>query len=273
METKRQRPLLAMRRALPWALALAAAPVALVAAAEELELSSVLDPQPGPAAPPLPSLAELPIQLAIDDNISDGQSGFNGAAAAQFLWFNRFSPAVPDFDLTEVWVLFEPGDNLAVGAAIEIVIYRDADGDPSNGATLLASSDRTIDILDGSTFSIYPFDPPLEFRGGGDVLVGVIDRFVTSGVTPPTFPASIDTTTSAGRSWFAAWSGDPPAGPGEPTLPTDNVMLPVNGNWMIRAFGVSTSAIDIPSLSGAGPIFLAMALAFAGWISLRRRCC
>ena len=259
------------RRALASGALLVLAPwITASAAADDFELSFVPKPGAVQAEPPLPDMGSLPVQLVLDDNESEGQTGFNGNTASQFLWFNRFTPETPDFTLTEVWVLFEPGPNMAVDNAIEIVVYQDDDGDPTNGAALLASLEATIQVLDGTTFSIYPTGP-IEFRGGGDLLVGVISRFVESGVTSPTFPASVDTTATQDRSWFVAWSGDPPSGDGEPSLPSDNVMIGVNGNWMIRAFGTPAPAIEIPALSGAGPLILALALGFGAWVQLRRR--
>ncbi len=225
--------------------------------------------QPVEASPPLPPPSELPVQLVLDDDSADGDSGFNGAEAFQFLWLNRFSPgAAGGFLLREVWVLFSPGPNMALGAEVELAVYSDDDGDPASGATLLATYSATIQELDGETFSIYPIDPPLEVPAG-DVLIGVVDRFVESGVTSPIFPAAVDTTATAGRSWLVAWSGDPPSGPGEPALPSDNLMTTVNGNWMIRGFGTPRPTIDVPTLNGVGLVLLAGLLGLAGILRAR----
>ncbi len=87
--------------------------------------------------PPLPPTSTFPVQLVLDDDTADGSFGVATQTARQFLWFNRFSPAA-GFHLEEVWVLFPSGANMAAGGAVQIAIYEDPDGDPTNGATLLA---------------------------------------------------------------------------------------------------------------------------------------
>lgn len=90
----------------------------------------------GEAVPPLPPPSTYPVQLLLDDDTSDGAFGLGGQNARQFLWFNRFSPAA-GFHLDEVWVLFPSGANMAAGDSVQIAIYEDPDGDPTNGANLL----------------------------------------------------------------------------------------------------------------------------------------
>ncbi len=229
-------------------------------------------PSAGPPAPPLPDFA---LELMIDDGSAEGDFGVGAATAQQFLWFNRFDrPSVRNYDLEEIWVLFSPGSNMAVGEPIQLVVYRDPDGDPTTGAELLATIDETIQVLDGNTFSVYSLDPPVPVQGPGDFLVGVVSRFVESGVTGPTEPAALDTDSSAGQSWLAIWTGDPPP---EPELPPDlfldRVDVFVPGNWMIRAFGSPRSVIEVPTLSGASLIVLIALLAMTGLVFVRRRGC
>ena len=103
------------------------------------------------------------------------------------------------------------------------------------------------------------------------MLVGVVDRFVTSGVTTGTNPAALDTTTSQGRSWISLWSGDPPD---PPLLPGDGFLDLVDvfqpGNWMIRAFGRSLPRAQIPVLGRAGMAGLIALVALAGILLIRR---
>lgn len=223
----------------------------------------------GRADPPIPN---VDVQLMVDDDSADGVFGVGVPTASQFLWFNRFSPGllVP-LRLDEVWVLFPPGANMTVGAPVEIVIWHDPDGDPTTGADLLLSFDDTIQAVDGDTFSVYPLTPGLEILAPGDILIGVVNRFVTTGVTPTTRPAAIDTGASQGRSWLAVWSGDPPS---PPLLPSDGLLEPVDGfvpgNWMIRAFGERILGPAIPTLDPLALAALAAALAAAGALILRR---
>lgn len=226
-----------------------------------------LVPVPGDAVPEAPGLGELPIQLVLDDGSAEGAFGVagSGGAARQFLWFQQFSPPVPDFDLEEIWVLFPDDDVLAPGSAIQLVVYQDVDADPANGGVLLLALDETVQSADGVTFSIYPLPAAVEVRGGGDVYLGVVNRYVTSGVTPVTQPAALDTGASAMRSWVATWAGDPPD---PPLLPPDQLLFRIDdfqpGNWMIRGFGTPAPVVVIPTLGGWGIGLLALLLAAAG---------
>lgn len=237
-------------------------------------VSVPLSVPPGPTAPPLPPLDQFPIQLVIDDDTTEAATGvIGGGGGKQFLWFNRFaSPG--QFRLEQIWVLFPPGTNMSVGAAVQLVVYHDPDGNPANGANLLASFDETIQVLDGITFSIYDLAPVVDVPSGGDVLIGVVDRFVVSGVSPATLPAAIDTTASQQRSWLVTWVADPPASPTLPsdgvTILLDNLLPTIAGNWMIRGFGSQPPNLDIPALSSAGLIALALLLAAGGLLGLRR---
>ncbi len=205
------------------------------------------------------------VELQIDDGTAEGQSGVNGAAASQFLWFSQF--AAQDVELEEIHVLFPPGDNMSVGGAVQLVVYTDDNTDPTDGATLVATLDGTIQAVDGTTFSVFPWVPAVSVGPAASILVGVVPRFINSGVTSPTFPAAIDTSSSQGQSWVAIWSGDPPA---SPSLPSDGSMPLVNGNWMIRAFGSPAqdiggpTPIEVPVLDRWGLTALAGLLLLAG---------
>lgn len=232
------------------------------------ELEWVFDPvdQVDVTNPPLPP---YPIQMILDDDTPDGVFGVGFQTAQQFLWFNRFANP-GSFQLEEIWVLFPSGANMVVGAQIELVVYLDPDGDPTTGADLLATSTETIQSVDGDTFSVFPLASPLTIETGGDILVGVVDRFVTSGVTSATTPAAMDTTASQGRSWLAVWTGDPPS---PPLLPPDGVFSLVDvyqpGNWMIRAFGTPYEAAAVPVLDWRGVALLILLMAAVGWLATR----
>ena len=220
--------------------------------------------------PPLPT---YPLHLILDDDTPDGEIGISsGGMAKQFLWFNRFAvPAYP-MELSEIWILFPPGANISAGNDVQLVIYFDIDQDPLTGAELLAAYDETIQVADGLTFSVYTLPSPIIIDAFGDVLVGVVSRFVTSGVTSPTQPASIDTSSSMARSWIAVWAGDPP---NPPLLPADDLYTLVDtfqpGNWMIRAFGNQLVRPAIPIMGRAGRAALVLLVVFTGIWVIRRR--
>ena len=225
-------------------------------------------------APTLPALPNGGVQLVLDDDETpEAEFGFGGQTAQQFLWFNRFTPTSSfGFRLEEIWVLFTPGPNKAVGDAIQLAVYQDDDENPANGAQLLATFDVTIQILDGVTYSVYPLATPVVIEGGTDALIGVVNRFVETGVTGPTNPAAIDTTASQGRSWFALWMGDPPA---LPTLPPDLTMALidplVSGNWLIRGFGTGRQAVEVPAVQPVGLLLLVLGLGVTGVLALASR--
>lgn len=223
------------------------------------------------AFPPLPPTTEFPVQLVVDDDSTEGAVGVGNVNAEQFLWFNEF-PVTGPFDLQEIWVLFPAGPNMSVGAEIQLVVYFDADSDPTNGAELLMTVDETIQAVDDTTFSVYPLGESVPIRDPGSVLIGVVNRFVESGVSIPTESAAIDRTASQGQSWLATWTGDPPTAP---ELPTDDIMIPIDvispGNWMIRGFGVGAPVIEVPTLSEWALMGFVLALAFVSVLQLNRR--
>lgn len=227
----------------------------------------------GEASPPLPDLGEFPVQLVLDDDGAEGTFGVGAPEAFQFMWFNQFDRGgFPAITLEEVWVLFPNETNVTVGESIEIAVYLDDDGDPSNGAELLTSFDETIQVADGDTFSIYPLPTPLIISGPGDILIGVVNRFVVSGVTSETRPAAIDVTASQARSWVGVWSTDPPD---DLVLPADLIFEPIDGtipgNWMIRGFGTEAPAIVVPTLDRLGLLALALLLTAGGLAVMRRQ--
>ena len=222
------------------------------------------------ALPPIPSTG---VQLVLDDDQGEGDFGVNTPNAQQFMWFNQFTPVQTGVRLDEIWILFPPSatSNVNVGDQIEILVYGDPDGNPTNGATLLRSISETVQVADGNNFSVFTLAPPIEITQQGDILIGVVDRWVTSGVTGPTRPAAIDVTASQGRSWLAVWTGDPPP---SPALPADSVFSLIDvfqpGNWMIRAFGEPLILNNIPTVSRSGLAAFLLLLGISGYLFLRR---
>jgi hypothetical protein len=214
------------------------------------------------------------VQLVLDDDTQEGAFGVtSGLNAAQFLWFNRFTVASGNpVRLEQIWVLFPSGANMTVGAPVQVVVYSDSDGNPANGATLVSSFNTTIQAADGNTFSVYNLAAPLTFNGTGDVLIGVVPRFITPQTTP-TSPAAIDTTTSRGRSWVAIWSANPPDPPQLPPdvlITTIDTLRPGGGNWMIRAFGTQLPLPALPANDTWALTLLAGLAGLGGLLALRR---
>ena len=92
----------------------------------------------------------------------------------------------------------------------------------------------------GSAFDVFNLTSAPAIPSGVNLLIGVVDRWVTSGVSGSTFPAAIDQTAPNNvRSWVASYTADPP---NPPTLPStglfgtiDSFGLP--GDWLVRATG------------------------------------
>jgi hypothetical protein len=240
------------------------------------ELHFILRPGPPAvqATPPLPSPAEFPVQLVLDDDTWEGLFGVGGNTAEEFLWFNRFASPGP-FTLEEIWVLF-PSAEANPGDPIQLVVYHDTDSDPSNGAELLATFGAPVLVADGDTFSVYDLSAtPLEVPGGGEVWIGVINRWVIPGVTPLSAPATIDTDSDLGLSGFATWAGG--AAPDPPLLAAATSIqnlsdTPGAGNFLIRAFGTAVPIVEVPVLDHTRLVLFAVLLTLAACVlfGLRR---
>jgi len=198
---------------------------------------------------------DAPVSFAVDDGVGEDSIGLTNGG--QFVWLNRFTPAPAFFpiEINQVQVMFNyPGgtSGVNVGELVDIYLYEDADGNPANGATHVASlTGQAVQAVDGATWSVYNFGAPVTFNGPGDILIAVVNR--TAGIAAGTFPAALDQTASQQRSWagFGAVPADPPVLP-PPTFGTiDSFGLP--GNWMVRGFGETNAPCiapaDVPWLS------------------------
>lgn len=183
------------------------------------------------------------ISLVLDDGSREDALGLT--SGGQFIWLNRFTPDPADypFSLTNIQILFGSGVGINVGELVDIYVYEDpdGDGDPGTNATFLGSyTNAAVQATDDVTWSEYTLEAPIVLNGpSGDVLIAVVNR--TAGINPGTFVASIDTTSTAGRSWIGLYNGTP-ADP--PTLPADNLWGVVDtfgfpGNWMVRGLGTA----------------------------------
>lgn len=207
------------------------------------------------------------LDLVLDDGSAEADIGFGNPA--RFLWFNQFDIPVDGFVLNQIQVLFPNAANVTAGSPINLVVYRDTDANPANGAELLLNLTETIRIADGTTFSSYDLSTPLTIDNASHMLIGVINRFGAAGMLPLTFPAALDQSSVQGNSWLAIWNAEPPA---TPDLPADAItdrvanVIGGGGNWLIRASG-NAAAAPIPSVSAWGLVVLALLL---GVIGIRR---
>ena len=181
------------------------------------------------------------VPLTLDDGTIENAIGLGGGG--QFVWLNRYTPAPTSFPfkMTQVEILFPVDSGVAVGDTVDIYVYEDTDGDgdPATGAQLLGSlTDAEVQFADDLTWSVYPFPPVVAHGPGGDVLIAVVNR--TAGIADGDFPASLDETTSQGRSWISAEiadPGDPPTFPGAALWGLIDAFVTGGGNWMLRGLG------------------------------------
>ena len=205
-----------------------------------------------------PGAPEAPVSFVLDDGVGENSIGLTNGG--QFLWLNRFTPAAAFFpiQINQVQVMFNyPGgtSGLNIGELVDIYLYADADGNPANGATFVASLlNQTVQAVNGTTWSVYNFGAPVTFNGPGDILIAVVNR--TAGIAAGTFPAALDQTASQGRSWIGLGTGattNPPVLPPATFGTVDSFGFP--GNMMVRGFGETNAPCiapaDVPWLSVA----------------------
>jgi subtilisin family serine protease len=210
-----------------------------------------LDSQPAsPSNVNPPDAPAADVSMVLDDGDLEmlyGVSDLDTGNAVQFLWLNRFTPPAAQFPFTleQIRVLFDDNGgtaNVHVDDAIDLLVYYDNDTDPSNGASLeRVVFDETIQAVDGATWSVYDLVSSVTFNTPGDVLIGVINRYVDDSVTPMSYPATYDNSSPQGRSWRGWWFSTPPDMPGLP--PDDFFEVKTDANWMIRGYGTTTSVV------------------------------
>ena len=196
-----------------------------------------------PSAPMAPQ--GTAVTMIVDDGVAEDGIGLTNGG--EFIWLNRFTPDPADFPFTlnEIQVLFTSTTSVNVGEAVDLYVYSDADGDPSNGATFVGSSTgQTIQALD--TFSVYPVTIPVSIVG--DVLIGAVNR---GSDVAGQFPAAIDQTATQGRSWVGFGTVDDP-----PVLPTSTFgtidSFGFAGNWLVRGAGTAGDPVATIDIDDAG---------------------
>ncbi len=187
--------------------------------------------------------------LTLDDGSAELNIGIGGAH--EMLFLNRFSPAASlyPFTLKGIRVFFSACGGAKVGDDITLVVYENTSGntDPANGAILRAQVPTTIKAT--NIWSTYTLAAPIILNGPGDVLIGVVAMEKPGA---DYYPAAIDITHSAGRSWAGWWTASPPS---SLALPPDGSWSLADtegntGNWMIRGYGTTSNRfIYLPLVS------------------------
>jgi len=190
------------------------------------------------SSPVLPPPGD-PVNMILDDGVLENNIGLNSTSSAtQFLWLNRFSPTEFPIEVSRIDIWWDSlSGGVIAGASIELVVYEGGDNPCTGATTIVGGETRTIASLD--TFDQYVLATAAAVNVGPSIDLAVIDRWVVSGVTPPVWPAAIDTTTTQARSYVASWSADPPS---PPVLPSDGLCGTIDsfglpGNWLLRGAG------------------------------------
>jgi hypothetical protein len=201
---------------------------------------------PGKAASiPVPLFEGSPVNYILDDGTAENGIGVNnGAVANQFFWFNRFDIDPTDLPLRVdqiqvFWANLGPNPP-AVGNAFSIHIYSDADADPANGSTHVISQAANIGVV-FTALDVHNITSAPEIASGVNLHVGLVNRWVTAGVSPQTFPAAIDQTDPDNvRSWVGGDLSGTMTNP--PVMPTnaffgtiDSFGAALAGDWILRA--------------------------------------
>ena len=192
-----------------------------------------------------------PVNYMIDDGGNEDNVGLTGGG--QFLWLNRFDvlPANQPVGIVQVQVFWDPTAPAppVSGNAVSLEIYSDTDADPANGATHLYT-ENTVVAQVGTSFDLFNMTVPPQIAAPAvNLLVGVVNRWDPA--TGDSFPAAIDQTALAVRSWVGLYTGNNPPTPPPVPAPTfgtiDSFGFP--GNWLVRAVGDANVPVELQSFS------------------------
>ncbi len=193
-----------------------------------------------------------PVNLQLDGGIGT----IINVGLEQWVWFNRFSPTllqVP-FTLNQVQVGFAPGNgNVVAGDLFDVHVWVDADRDPTNGATLVASVTGQT-VTSGVNFKTINLPAGVEITAAsGDVLIGVVNRSARGGAQGAGYGVAV--ADAAGNSQQRSWAAfNYPGGvaPNPPVINEAGVLTLIDGlvagrNWTIRATGTGGTNCLAPS--------------------------
>ncbi len=213
--------------------------------------TSSLDPDADPEA--VLGASTAPIYV-LDDGSAERAVGLSGGG--DLMWLNTFQAQSGLQTITDISLTWgKPGGTgVPAGVPTKVLLYEDPndDGDPSD-AVLLTSATTAVAEPNTNLFTNVPIAPTTV---SGTFFVAALLRDQLAGE----FPASLDTTTSAGRSWLVGH--DMPGGLDTTNLTQNDIApTPVDtaglaGNWLLRADAVPSTVpepdIDAYTLDLAG---------------------
>ena len=131
---------------------------------------SAVGPNPTPRQANATTTSPVTTNLQLDDGSAELSIGLGGG---EFVWFNHLTVPAGDFPLMveKIDVMFAAA---AQGTAVELLVFEDPDGDPTNGATFLGSFATTMQFNDDVTFSEYTLPTPIVVNNGAELYLSLI---------------------------------------------------------------------------------------------------
>lgn len=152
------------------------------------------------------------------------ENGIGLTAGGPMVWANQFTVEAGLESITGAGIAFDAGAALTTAAPFTVVLWSDPNGDGSPvDATILASVNVGVPANWATeAYTNFSFAAPVNLTVGQNFFLGISMNHAAG-----TFPAAIDQTSTAGKSWIglaADWTGT--------TGVIDTFGFP--GNWAIR---------------------------------------
>ena len=128
------------------------------------------------------------------DTMTTSFSGLGCASYCGFLWMNRYTPDAGEFPITlnSITTIFGSGAGWnGAGDHINVYVYQDGDGDPTNGATLVGSYIGYTMPTPVNSFATITLPTPIVINGPGDVIIALTNPTGNTGSRPAAMDAGV----------------------------------------------------------------------------------
>ncbi len=223
-------------------------------------------------------LALLAIGTAVQADstykLDDGTSNNTniGVGNQDFWWGNAFSVVSGAEKITAIQISmpFTVADSkVKIGDEFRVLLYSDTDGNgnPKSGLSLLQIVTSTVQNTGGND-TWQTIDIPDTIVSGVFFVAAMTSRSLAGDY----YPASIDRTTPAGKSWCAwATTGTMDLSKVGSNAQMDTIdTYGFSGNWMLRAQGSPAAVPEASTLVGFGSALAMAGPGMIGWLRRRR---